>query len=106
VQVWLQDNYARDITIKALAEQFHVNMRTLNRHVKEANGLTPLTYLQKLRIDEAKDLLKNSNLSIHEVDCQVGYHDLSHFNRLFKSLMTINPKKYRDMVRAKLFSPQ
>ena len=106
IQVWLQDNYANDISIKVLAEQFDVSVRTLNRRFKEATGVTPLAYLQTLRIDGAKDLLKNSNLSIHEVARQIGYHDLSHFNRLFKRLMTINPKKYRDMVRAKLFSAQ
>jgi len=104
VQVWLQDNYEQDITIKALAEQFELSVRTLNRRFKSATGVTPLNYLQQLRIDAAKDLLKKTNLSIYEVACQVGYHDLSHFNRLFKRLLATNPKKYRDMVRAKLFS--
>jgi transcriptional regulator GlxA family with amidase domain len=104
IQVWLQDHYHQDITIKSLAEQFKISVRTLNRRFKSATGVTPLNYLQQLRIDAAKDLLKNSNLSIYEVACQVGYHDLSHFNRLFKRLLATNPKKYRDIVRAKLFS--
>lgn len=104
VQAWLQDNYHQEITIKALAEQFELSVRSLNRRFKAATSITPLNYLQQVRIDAAKDLLKNSNLSIYEVSCQVGYQDLSHFNRLFKRLLTTNPKKYRDMVRAKLFS--
>ncbi len=106
IQVWLRDNFHKEVLIKALAKQFDLSVRTLNRRFKDATGVTPLTYLQQLRIDEAKDLLKSSNLSIHEVACQVGYKDVSHFNRLFKRLLTINPKKYRNMVRAKLFSPQ
>ncbi|MGR6873388.1 helix-turn-helix domain-containing protein [Pseudomonas sp. HK3] len=104
--MWLRDNFHKEVLIKALAKQFDLSVRTLNRRFKDATGVTPLTYLQQLRIDEAKDLLKSSNLSIHEVACQVGYKDVSHFNRLFKRLLTINPKKYRNMVRAKLFSPQ
>jgi transcriptional regulator GlxA family with amidase domain len=106
IQAWLQENYYKDITIKVLAEQFELSVRSLNRRFKEATGITPLSYLQKLRINEAKDLLKNSNLSTQEVANQVGYIDVSHFNRLFKRLLTVGPKKYRDMVRAKLFNPQ
>ena len=106
VQIWLQDNYCKDITIKVLAEKFELSVRSLNRRFKEATGITPLTYLQQLRINEAKDLLKNSNLSTQEVANQVGYLDSSHFNRLFKRVLTVGPKKYRDMVRAKLFNPQ
>lgn len=106
VQVWLQDHFHEDTTMQALADRFDLSLRTLNRRFKSATGITPLTYLQQLRIDGAKDLLKNSNLSICEVASSVGYHDLSHFNRLFKRLLATTPKKYRNMVRAKLFSPQ
>ena len=65
IQVWLQDQFHKDITIKSLAEQFELSVRTLNRRFKSATGITPVNYLQQLRVDAAKDLLKNTNLSIY-----------------------------------------
>ena len=105
-QVWLQDNFAKDISMAQLAQQFELSVRSLNRRFKAATGVSPLQYLQKIRIETAKDLLKTSNLSIHEIAEQVGYQDLAHFNRLFKRLLSTAPKQYRAMVRAKLFSPE
>jgi len=106
VQVWLQKNYHETISMADLAKTFEFSLRTLNRRFKAATGSTPLNYLQQLRMDGAKDLLKNTNLSIYDVANKVGYNDLSHFNRLFKRLLATSPTRYREMVRAKLFSTE
>lgn len=106
IQVWMQNHFHQSITMEQLAKDFGLSLRTLNRRFKHATGSTPLNYLQQIRMDEAKDLLKNTNLSIHEIATSVGYNDLSHFNRLFKRLLATSPSQYREMVRAKLFSTQ
>ena len=54
--------------------------------------------------DFAKDLLKTSNLSIHEIADKVGYQDTGFFSALFKKHLAITPIEYRSTVRAKLFS--
>jgi len=79
-------------------------VRTFNRRFKSATGQSPLQYLQEIRIETAKDLLKTSNLSISEVAFKVGYHDMGHFTGLFKKLLATTPSDYRSTVRAKLFS--
>jgi len=106
IQSWMQKHYPDNILMEKLAEEFGLSLRTLNRRFKTATGSTPLNYLQQIRMDAAKDLLKNTNLSIHEIANSVGYNDLSHFNRLFKRLLATSPSQYREMVRAKLFSTQ
>ena len=103
-QVWLQDNFNKNIVLGDVAAQFDMSVRSFNRRFKDATGATPLYYLQQIRIENAKDLLKTSNLSIHEIAEQVGYQDLAHFNKLFKRLLNTLPNQYRAMVRAKLFS--
>ena len=104
IQIWLQDNYHRDIVMTQLAEKFGMSTRTLNRRFKAALGISPLDFLQEIRINIAKDLLKTSNLSISEIVDKVGYQDTGFFTALFKKHLAITPIAYRETVRAKLFS--
>lgn len=104
IQIWLQDNYHRDILFSQVCERFGMSVRTLNRRFKNALGKTPLDYLQEIRINTAKDLLKTSNLSIGEIADKVGYQDAAYFATLFKKHLATTPNAYRDTVRAKLFS--
>ncbi len=104
IQIWLQDNYHREIIMSQVAERFSMSTRTLNRRFKIALGMSPLDFLQEVRINIAKDLLKTSNLSIHAIADKVGYQDASFFTTLFKKHLATTPISYRATVRAKLFS--
>ncbi len=104
IQIWLQDNYYREIVMSQLAHRFSMSTRTLNRRFKAALGLSPLVFLQEVRINIAKDLLKTSNLSIIEIADKVGYQNPSFFTTLFKKNLATTPVSYRATVRAKLFS--
>lgn len=104
IQIWLQDNYHREIIMPQLAQRFSMSTRTLNRRFKAALGISPLDFLQEVRINIAKDLLKTSNLSIHEIADKVGYQDTGFFTALFKKQLATTPISYRATVRAKLFS--
>jgi transcriptional regulator GlxA family with amidase domain len=104
IQLWLQDNYPTTVQFAALAEQFDMSVRSMNRRFKLATGKSPLRYLQEIRMGIARDLLKTSNLSISEIAYSVGYQDLGHFSALFKKSFSATPHDYRTTVRAKLFS--
>lgn len=104
IQEWMQERFATEISMDRLAADFGMSVRTLNRHFRAATGRTPLQYLQQLRIDNAKELLKASNLSIAEVAFRVGYPDSSYFSALFKKSISLSPKDYRRLVRKKLFT--
>lgn len=103
IQIWLEDNYYREILFPQVCERFGISVRTLNRRFKNALGQTPLEYLQDIRINTAKDLLKTSNLSIAEIADKVGYQDTNYFTSLFKKHLATTPHAYRETVRAKLF---
>jgi transcriptional regulator GlxA family with amidase domain len=105
IQIWLQDNYYRNIVMPQVAQKFNMSIRTLNRRFKAALSLSPLDFLQEVRMNTAKDLLKTSNLSINEISEKVGYQDTGFFNTLFKRHLATTPTAYRETVRAKLFSP-
>jgi len=103
VQEWLQENFQQAISISDVAGRFKMSVRSLNRRFKVAANTTPLQYLQELRIEHAKALLKQSNLVVSEVADKVGYQDSSYFTGLFKKLNAVTPNEYRRLVRNKLF---
>lgn len=96
-------NY-QTIDISALAAALDISIRSLNRHFKKALNISPLQYVQSRRMACAKDMLKNSNLSIAEIANHTGLQDPQHFSRLFKKTFGIPPNQYRSTVRGKLFS--
>ena len=104
-QQWLQSNIGAPVSITQLAARLELSPRTLNRRFQKATGMTPLAYLQSLRVASAKDLLRHSNLSVGDIAWQVGLHDVSYFSQLFKRHSGMTPLRYRDAVRGKLFDP-
>ncbi len=104
IQEWLQKHYHKDISLKELAQRFDLSVRSFNRRFRNAADKTPLQYLQEIRLEQAKSLLKHSNLSIAEIAYGVGYQDTSSFASLFKRTNGVTPKEYRHLVRTKLFN--
>lgn len=96
VQKWMQQHYHEHASIEQLAEVANLGVRTFLRRFKQATGLTPLNYLQQLRIESARHLLEVSNKTIEEITGLTGYTDASSFRRLFKEKTGLTPKQYRD----------
>ena len=105
-QQWLQSHLSAPVSVATLAKDLQLSPRTLNRRFKRATGLTPLTYLQSLRISAAKELLRHSNLPIGDIAWQQGIADLSYFSQLFRRHSGMSPLQYREAVRGKLFAPE
>lgn len=103
-QYWLQSYQSRNIRIRDLAAYLNLSQRSLNRRFKAATGYTPLAYLQLLRMETARELLRDSNLSIAEIADQVGFVDASRFSATFRKVMQQTPLSYRQLVRGKLFN--
>ncbi|MEH2312804.1 MAG: helix-turn-helix transcriptional regulator [Nostoc sp.] len=67
------------------------------RHKKAFHPVpSPLLYVQSLRLEQAKQLLRGTNLLIAEIAYQVGYESTSHFSYLFKRQFGMTPRKYRQ----------
>ncbi|SPB14388.1 transcriptional regulator [Caballeronia novacaledonica] len=84
--------------LSELAAWLAVSERTLNRRFKQAVGLAPLTYLQNLRIEVAKQLLESRPIGLDKVSQRVGYGDLSTFRQLFKRKTGLSPSAYQMRV--------
>ncbi|MDT8399837.1 MAG: helix-turn-helix domain-containing protein [Pseudomonadales bacterium] len=104
IQEWMHNRFSSTINLDDLAQQFGLSLRSLNRHFKKATDKSPMQYLQQIRLENAKELLKTSNLSIAEVAFNVGFPNSSYFSALFKKTISLSPRQYRLLVRKKLFT--
>jgi transcriptional regulator GlxA family with amidase domain len=96
LQDWLEKNFSDNITLEKMMEICHLGKKTLSRRFKNATGETPLVYLQKLRIENAKRLLESKRVSFSEITWKVGYNDVSSFHKVFKSETGLTPIEYRS----------
>lgn len=95
---YIQDNYHRDISLDDCAEHCGTNAFVLSRSFKQVTGKNFIDYLTELRVEKAKELLRDSERKINEIAEQVGYQH-SYFNRIFKKYEGVTPSRYREMVR-------
>jgi transcriptional regulator GlxA family with amidase domain len=106
IQEWMHNQFHTPLKLELIADKFDMSVRTLNRRFRQATGRTPVQYLQQVRLDHAKELLRTSNLSVAEVAFSSGYPDASYFSAQFRKSISLSPREYRDLVRRKLFEVQ
>jgi AraC-like DNA-binding protein len=94
--IFLQQQYMNDISLDHCADHIGTNPFYLSKTFKQVTGKNFIDYLTGLRMDKAKELLRESNLKINDVAEQVGYQH-SYFNRIFKKLEGMTPSRYREL---------
>lgn len=95
-QNWIELNYSEPISIDSLASNIGLSSRHFKRRFKDAVGESPISYVQRVRIEAAKKKLETSMDNINEIILQVGYEDGSSFSRLFKKSTGLTPREYRQ----------
>ncbi len=95
-QEWLESHFKQQIVIDELAERVGLTPRTFKRRFKQATFENPITYLQRIRLEFAKDKLEQTTDTVNKIMWSVGYEDLSSFRQLFKRFTGLTPKEYRQ----------
>lgn len=95
-QKFMEENFSSGISIEKIAENSLISSRHFKRRFKKATGETPINYLQKLRVDEAKNLLEDKSMNIDEVTYAVGYENASAFRKIFKKYTGLTPGEYKN----------
>lgn len=99
---YLDSNYATKISIDDLAELTHLNKYYLIHSFNKYLGCSPISYLCQKRIEVAKELLANSDLSISEISQSAGFSSQSYFAQCFLKLTNISPREYRNSIKKKV----
>lgn len=98
---YMSAQYAHPVSIEQMCESLGYNRAYLSRIFKKETGMSPVTYLLKLRIDKSRQLLRERpELSIEQVAASVGMTDALYFSRQFKRLCSHSPSHYRTLVAA------
>lgn len=92
----MEQQFMEDISLDTLAELTRTNKYHLSKEIKRYTGFSPHDYLIWLRINQAKILLKTTNLPANKIAHQVGIHDINNFNYLFKNRVGSTPIQYRN----------
>jgi AraC family transcriptional regulator len=89
-------NLEREITLQDLAQQAGTSVFHFARLFKRRTGVSPHQYLLQRRIDQARSLLGDKNLSIGEVGLRCGFAHASHFSDTFRRVTGVTPRAYRS----------
>lgn len=97
VKKYIEENFRQELTLNELANLVYISPYHLSHVFKEEVGMPPIQYMIHCRIEEAKRLLKYSDLSVREIAEVIGYDNPNYFNLLFKKMTGNPPGKYRKM---------
>ena len=92
---YIDRHYKDPLTLGNLAKSLHTSPYHIHHIFKRINGMTPIVYLQRKRMVEAKKLLENTELRITEVAMTVGFANIAHFTTVFKNQVGQTPSAYR-----------
>lgn len=96
-KAFIQDNFVNpELTLKTVADYVGFNEKYFSTRFAKECGCTFVNYLNDLRIRRAGQLLLQTDMKIYEVCEAVGYHNIEHFNHVFKKKMGTTPKSYRQ----------
>lgn len=99
VKDYIDQHYMEKISLDDLARIFYINKFHLTRVFKMHYGISINSYIQQLRITQAKHLLRFSPLPIQTVALRCGLDDANYFSRMFKKIEGVSPGDFRKMWR-------
>ena len=94
-QQWLSGHFSIANPVEEMIKRSKLAGRTFKRRFTIATGLSPIAYVQRLRIEDAKRRLERTEVSVDEISWRVGYEDAAFFRRLFKRTTGLAPSAYR-----------
>jgi YesN/AraC family two-component response regulator len=99
---FIEAHYNELLTVERISKEVYLSPSRLSHIVKDELGITLRECVSKVRIDKAKNLLREKETPISQIALEVGYPDQSYFTKVFKKVEKCTPKTFRE----KAFQPQ
>ncbi len=93
---YIKRNFNKRITLEEVAGQVFLNSSYFSKIFKNEMNTTFVSYVNKIRINAAKNLLSDISIPLTDVSCMVGFEDQSYFTKVFKKATGVTPGKYRE----------
>lgn len=97
VLTYIDTHYADELSLKTLGAQYHIHPVYLGQLFHKETGVSFAEYINKYRIDKAKQQLKNTNLKVHEIARKVGYWEIGYFYKQFRKYVGISPTDFKAL---------
>jgi two-component system, response regulator YesN len=98
ISAYIEERYMDEITLDKLSVMAAMNRFTFCRAFKKRFGQSCISYLNSIRINHATEFLKNHKLKVAEIAQIVGYNNVVHFERVFRTLIGVSPREYRKQL--------
>jgi two-component system response regulator YesN len=95
IKDYIDNHYFEDFSISTFTEKYYLSREYIMKLFKQQFGYGIHEYVQKVRMDKAKELLHDSNLKILEISEMLGYKDKNYFSKAFRNYYSISPTEYR-----------
>ena len=92
---YINDNLDKSLTLNMLSDFWHLHPNHFIRYFKDKTGQTPMYYIRCRRMDKAKRLLEETDLSIAEIMQKIGFEEVGYFSKQFKNFYSMSPREYR-----------
>ena len=93
---YLHQNYTQALSRREIAEAVGVSKNYLSQIFRQEMGLSPWECLNRFRIQQAKELLRSTDVSITAIAIRVGFKDSAYFSRVFHKHVGQSPQAYRQ----------
>ncbi|MGO2084021.1 response regulator transcription factor [Vagococcus sp.] len=94
---YIEQNFNEDLTLNDIANYVHLSPQYFSRYFKKKMKISYIDYLNQLRIQSAKALLKETNLPIYRIASDLGFADANYFSRVFVKYEGDTPTVYRKI---------
>lgn len=95
IQDYLKEHYAEETNLEKIAEKIGLTSAYISTIFKKETGMTITNYLIQIRLEKAKEMIRDTNMTISEIAYAVGYVDTRYFSKLFIKNVGIKPVEYR-----------
>ena len=96
---YLENNYEKQLSLQVVANEFQISGTYLSQYFKKCTGTNFVTYIRDIRIEKAKEILKNENINVSEVAQRTGFDTVNTFIRVFKMLTGVTPGEYKNNIK-------
>lgn len=92
---WMQLHYSSPLNLGTMCLELGVSLPHLSRAFHKEFGITPITYLTRIRLEHAMQLLLNTDISIHKIAQECGFSNSNYFTKVYKKVLHTTPAQYR-----------
>lgn len=96
IKDYIKENFFEDLNASNIAGRFYLNPSYLSTMFREKTGMKLMSYIEGIRMEKAKEYLKNNVWTVTEIAIETGYSDSNYFSKVFKKYTGVSPKQYRE----------